>query len=430
LTNLCMALPGINYAPGASYTVHALSLARALSRYYDISFLFRSLLAPFETAYPVRSILTSPDVPGDLTGSARHFYLGRNLADQLRYVASLRRVGEMMLGCDIVVERHWIYGGALAAGASRAGMVAGFVLEGEFSARKPATMRGKMGGLIRKAAMRRARAAGFREADFVIAETEQAARMARGRTRLVRTVGCGIDLSIFRPCDRTEARARLGIAQDAIVLTYVGALNGSIQGPEQVIEGLARAGNPAIELHVIGRGNLAAALDARARALGVAAAFHGFKPQSEAAVYIAAADLCLAPYKRHQYRNGVLTSASCKVPEYLGSGRPVLAIPCERMNFLTGGGRYGYLVDDDPVSYEGFFTRFPDRAELRSKEAQLQHDLAAGRLRDAGIVQTWDDNAARYHELIEDAMEMRQGRMRAVSGSALEKGTPVGHSHV
>jgi len=420
MRRLCIAFPGLNYEPNASYTTETLSLARALGRYYDISFLFRSLLAPFEAAYPVRSILTSPDVPGDVTGSARNFYLGDSLANQWKYIASLRNAAATACHWDVVLEKQWAYAGAFAAGVSQAGRTAGFILEGNFYARKPTTLRSMFGRWVRGAMMHHARSVGFRKADFVVAETEQAARLVRGKARLVSTIGNGIDPSVFRPRDRTEARARLGIPPNAIVLTYVGALNGSIQGPEQVIEGLARAGNPAIELHVIGRGKLASALDARARALGVAAAFHGFKPQSEAAVYIAAADLCLAPYKRHQYRNGVLTSASCKVPEYLGSGRPVLAIPCERMNFLTADGRYGYLVDDDPVAYERFFARFPDRAELRSKEAQLQCDLAAGRLRDAEIVQTWDDIAAHYREVIEEATEMRRDRMRAVSGSALK----------
>jgi len=403
--SLCLALPGLNYTPQTTYVIASLPLARALQRHFDVRLLFRSLLVLPAGEIPIDSILEHPDVPESVTGSARNYFIGGSLGARRAYLRRLEALPRS-LGARFLIERQWAHVGRLAGAASATGLTAALVSEGEFYDGGPAphspvrALRQWLDGRMQA----ESRARGYREADVIVPETAvHRDAIARGFGPTVAAkcvpIGVGIDPAIFRPLDRPKAQAALGFAADKLHLLYLGSLNGSIQSPDQAIEGLAQAQNPALLLHIVGTGDQAAALEARARALGAPVVFHGFRPQAEASAFIAASDLTLAPYRAALFKDGVFTSGSCKIREYLASGRPVLTIPGETTRALTHDETYGFLRENDAASYAAMF-RALKREALREKEDALLRDLALGRLRERAITPSWDDVADRFAEAL------------------------------
>ena len=81
---------------------------------------------------------------------------------------------------------------------------------------------------------------------------------------------------------------------------------------------------------------------ARASALNVL--FHGRVAHERVPLYIAAADLCLAPYDPTAFSNGEFGYSTMKVPEYLSAGRAVVTVPSGRLPDLVRHGQTGFLV--------------------------------------------------------------------------------------
>ncbi|NEQ78681.1 MAG: glycosyltransferase family 4 protein [Okeania sp. SIO2C9] len=212
----------------------------------------------------------------------------------------------------------------------------------------------------------------------------------------------GIDPQIFFPRDRYACRQQLGISQDSLVLTYVGSLNRFIQEPGPIIEALGREKPKDVVLYMIGDGNKRKELENIASKFGAAVIFKGRLPQQEAALYVGAANLCLAPYNKALFPEGKFTSASLKVCEYLACGRPVLTIPCERMDYLLNHGEYGFLVENEVESYRKFFQATPSIREILEIEKSLINNLNNSTLRAQGIVLTWKDIAEMYKKVIRD----------------------------
>ena len=193
------------------------------------------------------------------------------------------------------------------------------------------------------------RIAGYhlRRAPLIIAETEHLKRsIARHwhvREESIAVVGLGVDRALFAPQDQGAARRQLHIAPDALVLFYAGVLDATHDlGP--LLEAVARLRDPGIEVHVVGDGVLRAKHERAARAGGVNAVFHGRVAHERVPLYIAAADLCLAPYDPTAFSSGELGYSSLKVPEYLSAGRPVATVPSGRLLDLVRQGETGFLL--------------------------------------------------------------------------------------
>ncbi len=84
----------------------------------------------------------------------------------------------------------------------------------------------------------------------------------------VEVIGNGVDHRRFRPDDRRTARRRLGIDPDLPLAGGVGRLTAA-KGFEHLIEAVAAAEDPRLELALAGDGPLRADLEALARRLGI-----------------------------------------------------------------------------------------------------------------------------------------------------------------
>jgi teichuronic acid biosynthesis glycosyltransferase TuaC len=148
-----------------------------------------------------------------------------------------------------------------------------------------------------------------------LAEQARALGVAPERIDVIRN---GIDRGAFRPRDRAEARASLGLGRDGRIVLYVGHVTRE-KGAHDLVRAFA-AGGPelrASQLVVLGDGAGFEECRELAQELGVRASFMGARPHEEVATWLGACDVLALPSWNEGMPNVVL--------EALASGRPVVA---------------------------------------------------------------------------------------------------------
>jgi D-inositol-3-phosphate glycosyltransferase len=215
------------------------------------------------------------------------------------------------------------------------------------------------------------------EADRLVANTDDEAKQlieAYGADpgRIV-TVPPGVDLDTFRPGSALDARARLGLAADALVLLFVGRLQ-PLKAPDVLLRAAARLAETDPELAgrlqvvIVGApsGSGVAdplALSRLAGELGIADRVRFEPPASRTrlADFYTAADLTVVPSHNESFGLVALESQAC--------GVPVVAAAVGGLRTAVQDGRTGLLVDghhtDDWAAVLGSLLREPKRrAEL------------------------------------------------------------------
>lgn len=146
------------------------------------------------------------------------------------------------------------------------------------------------------------------------------------------------DEAIFRP-SYENLRANLGLAPDAVVLLYAGAL-GEAQGLETLIEACARVTDLRFVCVIAGSGTAEAALRDRAAQLGADnVRFVGRLPQSEMTKLMATGDINFVGLRAHPLSAVTMPS---KTQAAMASGRVVLA---------AADGDVGRVVRDSGVGW-------------------------------------------------------------------------------
>jgi glycosyltransferase involved in cell wall biosynthesis len=240
----------------------------------------------------------------------------------------------------------------------------------------------------------------------VIVETEElkvlVARGWRIREEKIEVVGLGVDRALFRPRDREEARARLGIRKDAVVLLYSGVLDRThtlVPFLTALREGAPRGA----EVHIAGDGSLRETYERIAREVSAPVVFHGRVPHAAMPEYIAAADLCLAPYDASVFPGGEVVYSTLKVPEYLASGRAVASVPSGNIRRLIRDDETGFLLENTVGDWVRFLSDFPTRERLREMGERAGRSVA---------VPGWEETALRYLAICEEEVRLAAGRSR------------------
>ena len=176
-----------------------------------------------------------------------------------------------------------------------------------------------------------------RRIPLIIAETDELKLMLAAERGVapacIEVVGLGVDHELFRPLDQASSRNELGIQRGAFVLLYVGGMD-TYHDLGPVIDALARISVPLLELHLVGDGEFRGKYEARAKAARVPIRFHGQVSHEKVPEFIAAADLCLAPYRVAAFPNEAVSFSTLKIPEYMACGRPVVSVPSGHINKL------------------------------------------------------------------------------------------------
>ena len=174
------------------------------------------------------------------------------------------------------------------------------------------------------------------------------------------------------------------------VIVYVGGID-EFHDLEPLIDALGRV--KSAELHVVGNGEYRARAEARAASHGIKNRFYGHVPHPSVPHYIAAADLCIAPYRTSAFHDGLVTFATLKIPEYMACARPVVSVPSPAIQRLIEDGVNGFLLPNDTSSWTSFLAALPPRERL----ASMGRD-AAESVRSIA----WDRTARRSFEICEE----------------------------
>lgn len=185
----------------------------------------------------------------------------------------------------------------------------------------------------------------------------------------------GVDLELFRPLDRSEARKRLG--ETGPLLLSVGHLN-QRKGHHLVIEALRDLRE--YRLMIVGDGEMAGALRNQAAQLGVAhrVRFVGAVTQQQLPTYFSAADILVLASSREGWANVLLESMAC--------GTPVVATDVWGTREVVAQRAAGVLVKDVSAAaiaagVQALARAYPDRAATRAYAEGFSWDAtSAGQL--------------------------------------------------
>ena len=218
----------------------------------------------------------------------------------------------------------------------------------------------------------------------------------------IELVPCGVDLSLFRPLDRQQARERLGLNGGKMVL-YVGRLE-PLKGLELLLHTAAQL-ETCQGLRVLVVGGAASAdqeihrMRDMARDLKVEEVFDfvGRVDQDELPWYYSAADICVVPSYYESFGLAALESMAC--------GTPVVATRVGGLSTIVQHGRTGYLKSwRCPEA-------FANSLEMIMSSERLQYSMGlAARRRAEGM--SWERVAARIGDLYDSlaAEGFEQGR--------------------
>lgn len=229
-----------------------------------------------------------------------------------KYASLAARAVRRARGADVIYAHYLFPTAAAAAAAARAARIPYVV-----------TAHGQDVRNLDRPSLRRATAASLRGASAIIAVSQHLAdALAASGLDLppVHVINMGVDTDRFRPADRGEARARLGLAPGGPLILAVGGLT-ERKNPLGLLQafGRVRARRPDARLALVGDGPLAGAVDAGVRRMGVDGAVirTGALPHAEVGAWVAASDV-LAIVSR-------IEPLGVAALEALAGGRPVVA---------------------------------------------------------------------------------------------------------
>jgi glycosyltransferase involved in cell wall biosynthesis len=201
----------------------------------------------------------------------------------------------------------------------------------------------------------------------VIAETEElkSALIAERRLRpeRIQVVSLGVDHARFRPLSRNAARAELGLSNDALIMLYVGGMD-QYHDLSPLLAALGHVAPAQLELHLVGDGAYSGRYRDLAKGSTARVRFHGQVGHAVVPTFIAASDVCLAPYQTSGFHGGQVSFSTLKIPEYMACERPVISVPSGNILTLIEDGVSGFLFPNELAAWRSFLTALPDRARF------------------------------------------------------------------
>ncbi|NER29764.1 MAG: glycosyltransferase family 4 protein [Symploca sp. SIO1C4] len=415
---ICIALPGVQYQPHSPYILSTLPMVPFLEKDFDVTLVYRKILNTNEDDHIDHKYLTLVD-QNQMSEREKHnrfpYYVPNHYLSLWNYKRIIDKFAqEHAKKFDLIIEKEWPLLGIFASAFSRYQVPTVILIEAMYKYRKlqqPNLLK-QLASIGLEQLRPQLRKQWSDRTDSIVVETEQMKSflLENGYVRPnqpIYPIPYGVDPDTFSIRERRFCREQLGISQEALVLTYVGSLNRFIQEPGPIIEALGREQPQGVVLYMVGDGSKHEELEALAKELNAPVVFTGRLPQKEAALYISAANLCVAPYNKYLYLQDKFTCASLKVPEYLSCGRAVLTIPCERMEHLLAGQKYGFLVNNQVDSYREFLRNLPSKEKLSIIEQDIIKDMENFSLRAQRILLRWWDIAKMYKNVIEETISRK-----------------------
>ncbi|MFA7563045.1 MAG: glycosyltransferase, partial [Methanoculleus sp.] len=241
---------------------------------------------------------------------------------------------------DVVVGAHVLAGTAMVRAAKRAGVPVVFDLKDWFPDSAAAYYKNRaVQWLLREGVLAVTR--------YNLDHSDVITTVSPGLVEKLRTYGYdaelitnGVNTDLFRPMDGGAMRRALGIAPDALVLGFAGAVE-RWYALDEVIRAFPEivARHPNAELLVVGGSLFTGYLDelrGLAADLGVGARVHftGAVDYCDLPGYVAPMDICLIPLSPPQWVDIALPN---KYFEYSACGKTILSTPIPDMLRMGGG---------------------------------------------------------------------------------------------
>ena len=208
-----------------------------------------------------------------------------------------------------------------------------------------------------------------------------------------RTLPYGVDAQVFSPsCGDPALRARLGVAEEAVLVLAVGRLVEK-KGFAYLIEAAARV--PAVQVLIAGDGDLRLALETQARSLGAPVTFLGSVERSGLSALLAAADIVAVPSVVD--RAGNVDGLPNALLEALAAGRAIVASRVAGIPDVIDDGVNGILVPPRDVP------RLADALGRLAGDPEARQRLGARARSDALARLTWEKHVAILEECLVEA---------------------------
>ena len=391
--SVCFAAPGHTLLSTAGSTRNILATATALSEWADVTLAFRNVAESLTSADFRVETIAAPE-SGD---AARDDVAirGLNPLSHYSYLNSLRSYASCNAErFDVIFEKGWRFSGFLAHAFRKHGVEAILIENDARFWTDP--VRDVRGALKYVAHFTAQQLAGYcsRRVDVVVAETEQlksALIAGRGlRPERIEVVPLGVDHAVFHPRDSAAARAELGISPAANIMLYVGGMD-QYHDLSALLEALRDTAPPGLEIHLVGDGEYRARYENLARGLTVPVVFHGQVNHHRVPSYIAAADLCLAPYQTKGFFRNQVAFSTLKIPEYMACEKPVISVPSGHILQLIEEGVTGFLFDNEVPRWRTFLEQIPTREQLARMGKAAGPSVAA---------LSWSATARKYLDLV------------------------------
>lgn len=192
----------------------------------------------------------------------------------------------------------------------------------------------------------------------------------------IQVIPCGVDMDIFKPIPKSEARRELGLGAEKVLL-YVGRVQ-PLKGPELLLESVARLGlSEGLRVLIVGGDVTGDAEVTKVRELaeeleiGHLVSFEGTVPHRRLVHYYNAADLCIVP---SFYESFGLVAA-----EAMACGTPVVATKVGGLPETVKDGLNGCLIPHrNPEAFAAKISLLLDDAAQRGLLASQARESVAG----------------------------------------------------
>ena len=236
----------------------------------------------------------------------------------------------------------------------------------------------------------------IQQSDYIIASTAeeriQIIRHCGATPGQVRVIPCGIDLKLFTPKNKQQARIKLGLEHHEPVLLFVGRLD-PFKGPDLLLRSAAMMQEKAQIVIVGGKSsNDKDIQDLKALAVQLKISKHvhfiDAQPQYKLPILYSAADVTVIPSFHESFGLAAVESLACSTP--------VVATRAGGLTTVVQNGKTGFLVPRCP----GFFAERLD--SLLQNPTLLKNMSAAAR---TSVIQySWKNVGSMVQNMYEDAM--------------------------
>ncbi|MBV9256995.1 MAG: glycosyltransferase, partial [Ktedonobacteraceae bacterium] len=199
-----------------------------------------------------------------------------------------------------------------------------------------------------------------------IDERMQIIRYCGATSSQIEVIPCGVDLKLFMPQNRQQARRQLGLKPDQPVLLFAGRLD-PFKGPDLLLHAATLMEKDA-QIVIVG-GKLDGdkdlqQLQALAHELNISQRVHflGARPQQELPLLYSAADVTVVPSYHESFGLVAVESLAC--------GTPVVATRAGGLTSVVRHGETGFLVPRCP----GFFA---ERLDTLLSDSDLYAKMSA-----------------------------------------------------